>query len=176
MHPAVDMRLVILTGASGSGKTAIAEAIRVERPELAEVIHFDSIGVPSPDAMVAGWGSGEAWQRAMTLKWMARIAGRSSECRAVLFEGQMRLAFVRQGLLAAGIADFHPMLVDCDDETRARRLIANRNQPELANPTMMNWAAHLRGEAREAGYEILDTSRMSFEASVALVCLRLAGR
>ena len=45
------MRLIILTGASGSGKTAIAKAIRIERPDLAEVLHFDSIGVPSPEAM-----------------------------------------------------------------------------------------------------------------------------
>ena len=169
------MRLVILTGASGSGKTAIANAIKAERPRLAEVLHFDSVGVPSSEAMAAGWGSGEAWQRAMTLAWMARIAGMSGRARAVLFEGQMRLAFVREGLLAAGIADFNPMLVDCDDETRARRLIANRNQPELANATMMNWAAYLRREAQEAGYEILDTSRAPLETCVAHVRLRLMG-
>ena len=129
------MRLVILTGASGSGKTAIADA----------------------------------WQRAMTLAWMARIAGMSGQERAVLFEGQMRPAFVREGLFAAGIADSNPMLVDCDDETLARRLVANPNQPELTNATMMNWAAHLRREAQEAGYEILDTSRTPLEASVAHV-------
>jgi hypothetical protein len=44
------------------------------------------------------------------------------------------------------------MLVDCNDETRARRLVANRNQLELANAAMMNWAACLRREAQEAGY------------------------
>jgi hypothetical protein len=169
------MRLVILTGASGSGKTSIANAIKVESPRLAEVLHFDSIGVPSSEAMVAGWGSGEAWQHAMTLAWMARIAGMSGQVRAVLFEGQVRLAFMREGLSAAGIADFNAMLVDCDDETRSSRLVANRNQPELANVTMMNWAAYLRREAQEAGYEILDTSRAPLEASVAHVRLRLMG-
>jgi hypothetical protein len=60
------MRLVILTGASGSGKTAIAETIRLTRPDLAEVLHFDSIGVPSPEERRA-WGPDGAWQRAMTL-------------------------------------------------------------------------------------------------------------
>ena len=35
------MRLVILTGASGSGKTAIAEAISKGHPDLAEVFYFD---------------------------------------------------------------------------------------------------------------------------------------
>lgn len=104
-----------------------------------------------------------------------RIAGLKGQ-RGVLLEGQMRLAFAREGLSAAGVADFNLMLVDCDDATRARRLVANRNQPELANATMMNWAAYLRKEAREAGYEILDTSQTSLEASVARVCLHLMDR
>jgi hypothetical protein len=168
------MRLVILAGASGSGKTAIAEAIRIERPDLAEVLHFDGIGVPSPEAMVAGWGSGEAWQRAMTFSWMARIAAMHGQDRPVLFEGQMRLAFVREGLVAAGITDARVILVDCDDATRTHRLSANRDQPELANPTMMIWAEFLRREAKETGCEVLDTSQLSLERSVERVCLHLA--
>jgi adenylate kinase family enzyme len=56
------MRLVVLTGASGSGKTTIADAIKTGWPGLVEVLHFDQIGVPSFEAMVSRWGSGEAWQ------------------------------------------------------------------------------------------------------------------
>src|ERR1700709_2655397 len=99
------MRLIILTGASGSGKTAIADAIETSRPELAEVFRFDRIGVPSPEERVKGWGSDGAWQRAMTLTWLARIAALRGANRPVLFEGQMRLAFVQEGLKSAGIAD-----------------------------------------------------------------------
>jgi dephospho-CoA kinase len=167
------MRLVILTGASGSGKTTIAETIRIERPNLAEVLHFDSIVVPSPEAMATGWGSGEAWQRAMTLSWMARIAAMTGRDRPVLFEGQMRLAFAREALLAAGIAGARVILVDCDDATRTHRLTANRNQPELANPQMMIWAEFLRREAKEAGCEVLDTSQVSLERSIEQVCAHL---
>lgn len=166
LHP---MRLVVLTGASGSGKTAIADAIKIGLPGLAEVLHFDRIGVPSSEAMVAGWGSGEAWQRAMTLEWMAQIADLPRSGRPVLFEGQMRPAFLREGLLAAGIAGARVILVDCDDATRTSRLVAGRGQPELANPTMMNWARVLRREAWEAGHEVLDTSRLTLEAVVELV-------
>jgi hypothetical protein len=86
------MRLVILTRASGSGKTAIAEAIAAERPSLAEVLHFDRIGMPSTEEMLAGWGTLEAWQLAMIIEWMSRIAAKREFCRPVLFEGQMRLA------------------------------------------------------------------------------------
>jgi hypothetical protein len=88
------MKLVILAGASGSGKTSVADAIKVE-PGLAEVLHFDLIQVPSSEAIVAGWGFGEAWRRAMKFAWMARIAAMSDQTHAVLFEGHVRLAFVR---------------------------------------------------------------------------------
>src|SRR5262245_16351679 len=166
------MRLVILTGASGSGKTAIAQAIRTTRPDLAEVFHFDSIGVPSPEERLA-WGPDGAWQRAMTLAWMPRIADRLAGQRPVRFEGSMGLAFVREGRLAAGIGEARVILVDCDDATRTRRLVTDRAQPELATATMMTWAAFLRREAEEGGYDVLDTSRLSLERSVARVCAEL---
>lgn len=165
--------LVILTGASGSGKTAIAEAIETGHPGFADVFRFDSIGVPSPQAMAAEWGSGEAWQRAMTLGWMATIAASPPSSRPRLFEGQMRLAFIREGLAAAGLMGARVVLVDCDDEIRAHRLADRRNQPELSNKAMMNWAAFLRREAREGGYEILDTSGLSLDDSVERACALL---
>ena len=167
------MQLVILTGASGSGKTAIAEAIRTGRPDLAEVLHFDSIGVPSAEVRQT-WGPDGAWQLAMTLVWMNRIAAMRDARRTVLFEGAMRLAFVREGLRAAGIAEARVILVDCDDATRTRRLVTERRQPELANPEMMNWAAYLRREAKNAGCDVLDTSEVSLEHSVEQVCAYLA--
>jgi energy-coupling factor transporter ATP-binding protein EcfA2 len=169
------MSLVILTGASGSGKTSIAESIGGARPSFADVFRFDRIGVPSPEAMAAGWGSGEAWQRAMTIDWLARIAALRTKSRPVLFEGQMRLAFVREGLPSAGVSDARVVLVDCDDKTRTHRLLTHRNQPELATTTMMNWAAFLRREAREGGYEVLDTTSISLEATVERVRVLLRG-
>lgn len=169
----IAMRLVILSGASGSGKTAIAESIRIGRPDLAEVLHFDSIGVPSPEVRRT-WGPDGAWQRAMTLSWMERVAALRGKHHRVLFEGQMRLAFVREALLVAGIADACVILVDCDEAIRARRLITERRQPELATPEMMNWARYLRKEANESGHEVLDTSELSLERCVELVCARLA--
>jgi predicted kinase len=62
------MPLVIMTGASGSGKTTIAKAIEVYHPSIT-VFRFDNIGVPSAEVM-ASFGTdhqpGGAWQRAMT--------------------------------------------------------------------------------------------------------------
>jgi hypothetical protein len=159
------MTLVILTGASGSGKTAIAEAIRAKAAGQVDVFRFDSTGVPGADEMIARWGSGEAWQRAMTLEWMGRLSGLSPRNRPVVFEGQMRLSFIREGLDAANIPNAAVILVDCDDETRKLRLRLDRRQPDLANQMMMNWAAYLRREARQGGYHALDTSRLSIEVA-----------
>ena len=160
------MRLVILTGASGSGKTAIAQAIASERVPVAEILRFDSIGVPPAEAMVAGWGSPEGWQRAKVFEWITRISAMRELDRPVLFEGQMRLAFLREALASAGILAARIVLVDCDDATRTHRLTWERRQPELANPTMMSWAAHLRREAQEIDCEILDTTGVSLKSSV----------
>ena len=47
------MRLVILIGASGSGKTTIARAIEHRYPDEVEVLYFDRIGVPPVEEMIA---------------------------------------------------------------------------------------------------------------------------
>lgn len=155
------MRVVIITGASGSGKTTIAKAVGTLFPDLIDVYHFDAIGVPSLDAMIAGWGSGEEWQRATTLAWLKHIASeRERWTRPALLEGQMRIAFILEGLNAAGLTDARVVLVDCDDECRTRRLIQDRQQPALASSGMMSWATYLRDEASKADIEVLDTARM----------------
>ncbi|MBR1088623.1 hypothetical protein JQ621_14220 [Bradyrhizobium manausense] len=168
------MRMVVLTGASGSGKTTIAETI-AQKCRQVRVFRFDSIGVPSPEERIAGWGSGEGWQRAMTIEWLTRIA-REGDALPILFEGQMRLAFIKEGLATAGIREALVVLVHCDDATRTHRLCHERNQPELANAEMMKWARYLRGEAEADGVELLDTSKMSIEESVDYVCERLGAR
>lgn len=160
------MRFVVLIGASGSGKTTIARGLAQRHGNDVEVFHFDAIGVPSVEQMVAAHGSGEQWQRAKTLEWMARLAPLVRSGRGLLFEGQTRLAFLAEGAQAAGGLGYLPILVDCDDETRSRRLALERQQPELANETMMNWARELRRDARRSGAQILDTSALSLDQCV----------
>jgi hypothetical protein len=119
------MSTVILIGASVAGKTAIARAIEERHCDEVAVFHFDQIGVPPVEQMVAEYGSGEAWQCAKTLEWMARIAPLARAGRAVLFEGQTRLAFLSEGAASVGGIEYWPLLVDCDDDTRIRRALEN---------------------------------------------------
>ena len=163
------MALIILIGASGAGKTTLAEGFAARYPELAEIVRFDRIGVPSEAEMVAEFGSGEAWQRAMTFRWLEEIAARLAAGRSVLFEGQTRPSFVAEAAAAAGIGDYRLVLVDCDDATRARRLCAARGQSELASSRMMDWAAWLRAEAKRGGHAILDTSAIKVDEAVAAI-------
>ena len=165
------MALVIMTGASGSGKTAIAKAIEESHPSFT-VLGFDRIGVPSAEVM-ATFGSdhmpGGAWQRAMTFRWLERIAPMLAEGETVLFEGQMRIAFIREALTASKIENARILCVECDDPIRVRRLTHDRLQPELANESTMGWSRYLHREALEAGYEILDTTNLSLSDSVRYV-------
>jgi len=163
MRMAALMGFIVLTSALGSGKTAIAQAIASRYGEFVDVYHFDRIGVPPPEEMIAKYGSGEAWQRAKTHEWMAKIAADHRAPRDVLFEGQMRCTFVLEAAAAAGITKFALILVDCDDATRIRRLRSERCQENLANPTMMSWAQYLRDEANQLRCAILDTTHLSLE-------------
>jgi RNase adaptor protein for sRNA GlmZ degradation len=169
------MQFVVLIGASGSGKTTIARAIEQRCVDDVEVFYFDRIGVPSAKRMITEYGSGEGWQRAKTIEWMVKLASLSRSGRRLLFEGQTRLSFLAEGAEAAGGLAYLPILVDCDDEIRSRRLSLERKQSELANKNMMDWARHLRGEARRCGCEILDTSMLSLEQCISHVMGRLNG-
>jgi hypothetical protein len=85
------MTLVILTGASGSGKTTIAERLEQQHPELVRVFRFDSIGVPSPEERIAGWGSGGGWQRAMRIaKERDLLPGKIEDIRTCCRGGHSR--------------------------------------------------------------------------------------
>jgi RNase adaptor protein for sRNA GlmZ degradation len=170
------MTLIVLTGASGSGKTAIADAIAERYPDDLAVYRFDSIGVPPVEVMIRDHGSPEAWQRDKTIEWMARLAKVAQNGKPVLFEGQMRISFIAEAGAAAGIDGYRLLLVDCDDATRAQRLTIGRRQPELADQNMMNWAAYLRTEAVLNGYEIFDTSQLSLDQCVDRVLDHLRGQ
>jgi shikimate kinase len=160
------MSFVILTGASGAGKTAIANEIATTLCLSVTCLHFDSIGVPTAAQMIEEYGSGEEWQKAMTFEWMKRIEADYVVSNArVLFEGQMRISFILEAIKRTQIQDYRIVLVDCDDHERRRRLESGRSQPELASSTMMNWARYLRDEAREFNFQILDTSQVDLGAS-----------
>ena len=92
---------------------------------------------------------------------MSKPAQIAKAGRKLVFEGQTHLYFLADGAAAVDGHHYLPRLADCDDETRSKRLINERKQPELANDDMMSWARYLRRESKQSGCEILDTSSLS---------------
>ena len=103
----------------------------------------------------------------MTLQWFGRIAETLASGSPVLFEGQMRIAFMQEAFEVHGIEGARVICVECDDITRTGRLTNERLQPELASESMKGWSRYLHQEAIEAGFEILDTTGLSPAESTA---------
>ncbi len=155
-------RILVITGASGSGKTAIIGRLAGQPEPGVRYHHFDSVGVPSPEEMERDYGSGEGWQTAVTREWIARLARDGSAGLHVL-EGQVRPAMVQQAFVANGVYQGQLLLLDCSPEIRTARLHGPRGQPELASAQMMAWSAYLRGQADALGIPVLDTTDLSLD-------------
>jgi hypothetical protein len=124
---------------------------------------LDSIGIPSAaelDAFGTEHQPGGAWQRHATMQWMDQIAGMPLAGESVLFEGQIRIAYIREAIAACNFANGRILLIDCADDCRISRL-ADRGRPQLATWDMMNWSGYLREGALQMGCEILDTEALT---------------
>ena len=76
------MSILVVTGASGTGKTAAVQALAARNLPGVRCFYFDSIGVPSADTMEREYGGGDAWQAWATQQWLTRI-GALAESRSV---------------------------------------------------------------------------------------------
>lgn len=149
------MRLVVLVGASGVGKTTVAGVLS-ERPMWRGRTHFfDSIGVPSTEEMETEYGGPEGWQEWATHQWVDRLA--EAEGSPQLLEGQTRPTFVISAAAQHADLETRVVLLDCSSEVRRRRLTELRGQPELATGRMDCWAAYLTGQAHALGLPVVMT-------------------
>jgi energy-coupling factor transporter ATP-binding protein EcfA2 len=157
MHP--EPAILVLTGASGAGKTTLVAGLRALGVPGVGCYHFDSVGVPSPEEMERDFGGGEQWQAAVTAQWIERLMRNDDDVRVAVLDGQTRPGVVRGHLERLGARRWQVVLADCGHAERNARLRGARAQPELANPDMDCWAAYLRGQANALGLHVVDTSR-----------------
>ena len=156
------VRILVITGASGAGKTATVQALEARAIPTVRCFYFDSIGVPSPELMERDYGGGDRWQAAMTAEWLARLGNLPADVRVAILDGQTRPSFVFDAARhssAPGIV--RVVLLDASPEARAARLRGPRQQPELASARMDQWAAYLRGQADALNLPVLDTSSLT---------------
>jgi hypothetical protein len=149
------MHILVVTGASGAGKTAGVRALEARNLQGVRCFYFDSIGVPTAEEMRREHGGGEQWQAWATRRWLLELDQLDPTVRVAVLDGQTRPSYV-----AATTVDrtVHTVLLDCRSEERERRLCEGRGQPELATNEMTAWAAYLRGQADALGLEVVDTS------------------
>jgi hypothetical protein len=155
--------VLVVTGASGSGKTAAVRAVELRALPGVRCYYFDAAGVPSPEEMDRAFGGNDRWQAATTQMWFDRFAADADGTAVYVLDGQTRPSFVRSAAERAGIAVARVVLLDCLSAVRRRR-VGERGQPELSSPRMDSWAAYLRGQADALNLPVIDTTRLGIEA------------
>ena len=147
--------LFLLFGASCSGKTAILEELRRRETGLALHDH-DEIGVPpAPDP---------AWRQRTMEEWLQRVLDYQARGVDVVLAGQTPFAELLAEPSAPLLDGAAGCLVDCDDETRLRRLDGlEATDPRWAAPyrypreSYLAWAGLMRRHVRDPqhGLEVM---------------------
>jgi len=130
--------LLLLWGASGSGKTACIEQLRQQFPHLA--IHdFDEVDIPpAPD---------QKWRHHTTEHWIQRAVAYQSEGRDMLLCGQVPYGEVLACPSAVQLDEIESCLLDCHDYERVERIRGRATGTAYATQDMLCWAAWLRMHA-----------------------------
>src|SRR4051794_12067846 len=107
------MFILVVTGASGVGKTSAVRALEARTIPGVRCFYFDSLGVPPPQAMEREHGSAEGWQAWATRRWLDQLDRLDSSARVAVLDGQTRPSFVAEA--ATGVArHVETILLDCE--------------------------------------------------------------
>ena len=156
--------LYFITGSSGSGKTTLLRAVTERFYPGLSTHHVDDF--PQPTAEEVAAEGGPAASQSLWTRRMIEALARSHPGELVVIDGQSRPTVILDAAREAGAAAVHVTLVDCGHAERRRRLLEERNQPELDILDMYAWAAYLRGQVDALGLEVLDTTPLTKDAAV----------
>lgn len=148
--------LYIITGASGSGKTACLPYLKEQLPDY-EVVDFDDIGVPA--------NADKTWRQESTEKWLGRYLAQD---KPMVICGQMVIGEIISCPSFSKIDGIKVCLLDCSDLERVKRL--KERGTYGANQDTLNWSAWLRMHhvdptweqhvIKEGAWEGLDFSKL----------------
>lgn len=151
---------LVLTGASGAGKTTLIHKLNVVAIHGVEGINCDRVKLDAPkdteptDAQVE-----------ILRYWISHLSANEKTVELAVLDTQIRPHRALEVLNRSGVVHAEIVLVDCDPAKRNERLRRERSQPELANSQMDCWAAYLRGQADALNLSIIDTSDDSIDRS-----------
>lgn len=158
--------LLVVTGASGVGKTSLVRGVEALGIPGVGCYYFDSIGVPSLEDMASRFGSPAHWQAAAIDHWIALLLSNEDSVQVAVLDGQVRPSTVQVAFERLGARLTQIVLIDCSHTERNARLRGSRSQPELANAEMDCWAAYLRGQADALTLPIIGTTQLPLEDAV----------
>ena len=154
--------ILVVTGASGVGKTAAVQCLETRQRADIHCFYFDRIGVPSTEIMQIEFSGGEGWQAYATRQWISRLAVDDLRGYLSVLDGQTRPSFVRSAVAHVGALHSRIVLLECSHAVRRLRL-GERGQPELATPQMDAWSVYLRGQADALELPVIDTSVLTIQ-------------
>ena len=156
--------IVLITGASGTGKTSLTKALKEQDPHQLSVHYFDDIGIPDTQEMINTYGSIEKWQEETTKIWIRKLSELNEEI--IILEGSFNPSFAISELKTLGTQDYLLICCHTEQKVREKRLLELRQQPELITQDMENYAQFLRLKTLELKGIILNTTDKSLSQLV----------
>jgi ribosomal protein S18 acetylase RimI-like enzyme len=148
------MKLVLLTGASGAGKTALVQALNELRLGWVVGINCDARAeVPIEDQVT-------------------ELRGAPDPIEVAVIDTQMAPDH-SVGIWAPRMGGARVVLVQCHEDVRHERL-RRRGQPDLVHSDMDHWASYMSGQGDVLRLTVINTTRASLAESTAQL-VSLAG-
>jgi energy-coupling factor transporter ATP-binding protein EcfA2 len=161
MNKSRPLAILVLTGASGAGKTTLALKLNELAIPGVKGFNCDRVKIES-DGM-----AGSTDRQADILRyWISHLSQPETGIELAVLDTQIPPHRALEVLSQAAINYGQIVLVDCEPGKRNERLRMDRGQPELASPQMDCWAAYLRGQADALRLSIIDTSDDSIDKSL----------
>jgi dephospho-CoA kinase len=154
--------ILVLTGASGAGKTSLILKLNELAIPGVTGINCDRVKLEIDDTLAP------ADRQAEKLRyWISHLSQPETGIELAVLDTQIRPHVAMKVLNQAAVDHVQIVLVDCEPVKRNERLRMERGQPELANPQMDCWAAYLRGQADALKLSIIHTSNGDLDQSLA---------
>ena len=153
--------ILVLTGASGAGKTTLTLKLNEVTIPGVQGINCDRVKIERDENADSTDPQSEVLRY-----WISHLSQPETGVELAVLDTQIRPHRALEVLSQAAVDHAQIVLVDCDPVKRNERLHIDRGQPELANPRMDCWAAYLRGQADALQLSIIDTSDDPSDKSV----------